>query len=137
MSRVTQCRREHASLPADDPEYFDVPYRGVTAYARTKRMQVALTPILARHWADDDVRVYAMHPRWSDTPGVATSLPAFRALTGPLLRTPEQGADTGQGTANGSANASGATAPIRSGSTTREAQRSGSACSVIGNRGSC
>lgn len=81
-------------LPTDDPEYFDEPYRGVTAYARTKRMQVALTPILARHWADDGVRVYCMHPGWSDTPGVAASLPAFRALTGPLLRTPEQGADT-------------------------------------------
>ena len=82
------------SLPADDPEYLDEPYSGATAYARTKRMQVALTPILARHWADDGVRVYAMHPGWSDTPGVAASLPAFRALTGPLLRTPEQGADT-------------------------------------------
>ncbi|WAC90038.1 SDR family NAD(P)-dependent oxidoreductase [Mycobacterium sp. Aquia_213] len=82
------------SLPTDDPEYFDEPYRGVTAYARTKRMQVALTPILARHWADDGIRVCAMHPGWADTPGVATSLPAFRALTGPLLRTPEQAADT-------------------------------------------
>ncbi len=82
------------SLPADDPEYFDEPYSGVTAYARTKRMQVALTPILARHWADDNIRVYAMHPGWADTPGVATSLPAFRSLTGPLLRTPEQAADT-------------------------------------------
>ena len=82
------------ALPADDPEYFDEPYSGVTAYARTKRMQVALTPILARHWADDNVRVYAMHPGWADTPGVATSLPAFRSLTGPLLRTPEQAADT-------------------------------------------
>nr|BBX77995.1 hypothetical protein MFLOJ_17820 [Mycobacterium florentinum] len=82
------------SLPTDDPEYFDEPYRGATAYARTKRMQVVLTPILARHWADDGVRVYSMHPGWSDTPGVAASLPAFRALTGPLSRTPEQGVDT-------------------------------------------
>jgi dehydrogenase/reductase SDR family member 12 len=82
------------SLPADDPEYFDEPYSGVTAYARTKRMQVALAPILARHWADDNVRVYAMHPGWADTPGVASSLQGFRAVTGPLLRTPEQGADT-------------------------------------------
>ncbi|WAJ46768.1 SDR family NAD(P)-dependent oxidoreductase [Mycobacterium sp. Aquia_216] len=82
------------SLPADDPEYVDEPYRGVSAYARTKRMQVALTPILARHWADDNIRVYSMHPGWADTPGVAASLPGFRSLTGPLLRTPEQGADT-------------------------------------------
>ncbi|BBY21726.1 SDR family NAD(P)-dependent oxidoreductase [Mycobacterium stomatepiae] len=82
------------SLPADDPEYFDEPYSGVAAYARTKRMQVALAPILARHWADDNIHVYSMHPGWADTPGVAASLPGFRSITGPLLRTPEQGADT-------------------------------------------
>ena len=35
-----------------------------------------------------------MHPGWADTPGVATSLPGFRLVTGPLLRTPEEGADT-------------------------------------------
>ncbi len=82
------------SLPTDDPEYLDGRYSGVTAYARTKRMQVALTPILARRWAGEHIRVYSMHPGWADTPGVATSLPAFRNLTGPLLRTPEQAADT-------------------------------------------
>jgi len=82
------------SLPTDDPEYLDGRYSGVTAYARTKRMQVALTPILARRWAGEHIRVYSMHPGRADTPGVATSLPAFRNLTGPLLRTPEQAADT-------------------------------------------
>jgi hypothetical protein len=35
-----------------------------------------------------------MHPGWADTPGVASSLPGFRAVTRRLLRTPEQGADT-------------------------------------------
>jgi dehydrogenase/reductase SDR family member 12 len=82
------------SLPTDDPEYLDGRYSGVTAYARTKRMQVALTPILARRWAGQHIRVYSMHPGWADTPGLATSLPAFRKLTGPLLRTPEEAADT-------------------------------------------
>jgi dehydrogenase/reductase SDR family member 12 len=82
------------SLQADDPEYQRGHYRGVTAYARTKRMQVAFTPILARRWASQDVRVYSMHPGWADTPGVATAIPGFRAVTGPLLRTPEEGADT-------------------------------------------
>lgn len=82
------------SLPADDPEYLDGTYSGVTAYARTKRMQVALTPVLARRWAGEGIRVYSMHPGWADTPGVATSLPGFRRLTGPLLRTAEEGADT-------------------------------------------
>jgi dehydrogenase/reductase SDR family protein 12 len=81
-------------LPAADPEYRDGRYRGAIAYARTKRIQVAFTPILARRWIDQGVRVYAMHPGWADTPGVATSLPAFRTLTGPLLRSPEEGADT-------------------------------------------
>jgi dehydrogenase/reductase SDR family member 12 len=82
------------SLPTDDPEYSDGQYRGVTAYARTKRIQVALTPVLARRWASQNIRVYSMHPGWADTPGVAASLPGFRMLTGPILRTPEQGADT-------------------------------------------
>jgi len=82
------------SLPTDDPEYQDGRYRGATAYARTKRIQVALTPILARRWAGQHIRVYSMHPGWADTPGVAAALPGFRMLTGPILRTPEEGADT-------------------------------------------
>ncbi|MDT5347263.1 MAG: dehydrogenase/reductase family er 12 [Mycobacterium sp.] len=79
-------------LPVQDPEYRTGRYRGAIAYARTKRMQVAFTPILARRWAG--ISVYCMHPGWADTPGVASALPGFRALTGPLLRTAEEGADT-------------------------------------------
>lgn len=82
------------ALPVDDPEYRIGPYRGATAYARTKRMQVALTPVLAERWKPEGISVYCMHPGWSDTPGVVTSLPTFRKLTKPLLRTAEQGADT-------------------------------------------
>jgi dehydrogenase/reductase SDR family member 12 len=82
------------SLPADDPEYRTGRYSGATAYARTKRLQVAFTPILARRWGGRHISVYAMHPGWADTPGVATSLPGFRRLTGPILRTPQEGADT-------------------------------------------
>jgi NAD(P)-dependent dehydrogenase (short-subunit alcohol dehydrogenase family) len=82
------------ALPADDPEYRTGRYRGVTAYARTKRIQVALTPILADRWAPQGISVYCMHPGWTDTPGVADSLPGFRRLTGPVLRSPAQGADT-------------------------------------------
>jgi dehydrogenase/reductase SDR family member 12 len=81
-------------LPAADPEYRDGRYRGAIAYARTKRIQVGFTPILARRWIEKGVRVYSMHPGWADTPGVATSLPAFRTITGPLLRSPEEGGDT-------------------------------------------
>jgi dehydrogenase/reductase SDR family protein 12 len=79
-------------LPVNDPEYRNGRYRGAIAYARTKRMQVAFTPILARRWAR--LGLYSMHPGWADTPGVALALPGFRTLTGPLLRTAEQGADT-------------------------------------------
>ncbi len=40
------------------------------------------------------IAVHAMHPGWADTPGVRRSLPTFRRVTGPLLRSAEQGADT-------------------------------------------
>lgn len=79
-------------LPVNDPEYLGSRYRSAIAYARTKRIQVAFTPILARRWPG--IRVYCMHPGWADTPGVAASLPGFKKLTGPLLRTAEEGADT-------------------------------------------
>lgn len=82
------------SIQVDDPEYRQGDYRGAVAYAGTKRMQVALTPILARRWAEQNVSVYSMHPGWVATPGVAASLPGFQRLTAPILRSPAQGADT-------------------------------------------
>ncbi|MGV9798316.1 SDR family NAD(P)-dependent oxidoreductase [Mycobacterium sp. NPDC003449] len=81
-------------LDSDDIEYRTEPYRGATAYARSKRIQVALTPLLAQRWARQSVTVAAMHPGWADTPGIAQALPGFRRLTRPILRTPEQAADT-------------------------------------------
>ena len=36
----------------------------------------------------------AMHPGWADTPGVRSSIPLFARITGPVLRTAEEGADT-------------------------------------------
>ncbi|GAB2996837.1 SDR family NAD(P)-dependent oxidoreductase [Amycolatopsis acidiphila] len=81
-------------LPTGDLEYRDGSYRGATAYARTKRVQVALLPILAQRWAADGIRVHGTHPGWADTPGVADSLPGFHRLTGRILRDPAQGADT-------------------------------------------
>ena len=77
-------------LPTDDPEYRHGTYRGATAYARSKRIQVALTPILAQRWGAGGITVASMHPGWADTPGVATSLPGFRRLTAPLLRAPNR-----------------------------------------------
>lgn len=82
------------SLPVDDPEFERGTYRGAVAYARSKRMQVELAPILDRRWSPDRISTFVMHPGWADTPGLARSLPAFRTLTRPFLRPPEAGADT-------------------------------------------
>jgi dehydrogenase/reductase SDR family protein 12 len=35
-----------------------------------------------------------MHPGWTDTVGMRTWMPVFRALTRPVIRSAEQGADT-------------------------------------------
>ncbi|MEJ2886879.1 SDR family NAD(P)-dependent oxidoreductase [Actinomycetospora aeridis] len=83
-----------ASLPTDDPEFRSGTYSGGAAYARTKRMQVVLAELLADDLASDGIVVHSMHPGWADTPGVASSMPGFHRVTGPLLRTDEQGADT-------------------------------------------
>jgi dehydrogenase/reductase SDR family protein 12 len=69
-------------------------YDGTVAYARAKRAQVALNIAWAEHDAATNVDFLAMHPGWADTPGVVTSLPTFHKIMGPLLRSPEQGADT-------------------------------------------
>jgi dehydrogenase/reductase SDR family member 12 len=69
-------------------------YNGVTAYARAKRAQVALSREWARRFPAGDVAFHAMHPGWADTPGLATMLPGFHRVMQPLLRTPGQGADT-------------------------------------------
>lgn len=81
-------------LPLDDPEYTRSAYSGSVAYARTKRMQVHLAEAWARELAGEEVAVHSTHPGWADTPGVQTSLPVFRKVTGPFLRSAEEGADT-------------------------------------------
>ncbi len=81
-------------LRTDDPEYREGEYRGATAYARTKRMQVTLVPLLAERYASQGIGVHGMHPGWADTPGVSGSLPGFHRLTRGFLRTSAEGADT-------------------------------------------
>lgn len=76
-------------------------YDGVRAYARAKRAQVVLAHEWSRRWGPLGVASYAMHPGWVDTPGLASGLPFFRL--GPLLRTPEEGADTAVWLAAGAA----------------------------------
>jgi NAD(P)-dependent dehydrogenase (short-subunit alcohol dehydrogenase family) len=54
--------------------------------------------VLSEEWAmrlrEAGVVVHAMHPGWADTPGLEVGLPGFRRVLGPLLRTPDEGADT-------------------------------------------
>ena len=86
-----------------DPEHYD----GVRAYARAKRAQVVLAREWSRRWSACGVASYAMHPGWVDTPGLASGLPSFTYL-GPLLRRPEEGADTAVWLAAGAARPSAA-----------------------------
>ncbi|MHB1854503.1 MAG: SDR family NAD(P)-dependent oxidoreductase [Acidimicrobiales bacterium] len=67
-------------------------YRGATAYSRAKRAQVALAHRFAERLPGR--AVHAMHPGWVDTPALHESLPRFEKTLRPLLRRPEEGADT-------------------------------------------
>jgi NAD(P)-dependent dehydrogenase (short-subunit alcohol dehydrogenase family) len=69
-------------------------YDGTKAYARCKRAQVVLAEEWTRELLDTGIAVNAMHPGWADTPGLRSALPGFSRVVGPLLRTPEEGADT-------------------------------------------
>ena len=47
-------------------------------------------------WAErvPETEFVAMHPGWADTPGVQESIPGFRRVTAPILRSAREGADT-------------------------------------------
>jgi NAD(P)-dependent dehydrogenase (short-subunit alcohol dehydrogenase family) len=81
-------------LDVDRLEMPEAGYDGVVAYARAKRAQVTLAELMAERLAPRKVVVHSMHPGWAETPGVARSLPTFRKVMSPLLRTAEDGADT-------------------------------------------
>ncbi|MFP5489812.1 MAG: SDR family NAD(P)-dependent oxidoreductase, partial [Acidimicrobiia bacterium] len=68
-------------------------YGGSEQYARAKRAQVTMTELWSQRVAASKVVFHAMHPGWADTPGVEASLPGFRKVMGPLLRSADQGAD--------------------------------------------
>jgi dehydrogenase/reductase SDR family member 12 len=70
------------------------PFDGRVAYARSKRAEVVLAERWAEELAGSGVVVHAMHPGWAATPGIKSSMPTFERVMRPLLRTPEQGADT-------------------------------------------
>jgi NAD(P)-dependent dehydrogenase (short-subunit alcohol dehydrogenase family) len=67
-------------------------YNGTRQYAYAKRAQVTLNEMWAQK--EPNIAFVAMHPGWADTPGVQDSIPLFRTVTKPILRTAEQGADT-------------------------------------------
>lgn len=68
-------------------------YDGSRAYARAKRAQVVTAELLADEYRGR-ASVHSMHPGWVKTPILEEGLPLFNRLLGPILRTPEQGADT-------------------------------------------
>jgi dehydrogenase/reductase SDR family protein 12 len=70
------------------------PYRGAAVYSQAKRAQIVLGGEWGRRLAPLGVAVHVMHPGWVDTPGLVSGMPRFHRLMGPLLRTPEEGADT-------------------------------------------
>lgn len=80
-------------LDVDSVEMSAGHYRGARAYARAKRAQVTLTEQWARR-SSEPVQFHCMHPGWADTPGVQHSMPTFRAVTRPILRSADEGADT-------------------------------------------
>jgi len=81
-------------LRVDDLQSEQGDFDGPTVYARTKRAEVVLTELWAQRLAGTGVTAHAMHPGWADTAGVRSSLPRFYRVTRPLLRSPDQGADT-------------------------------------------
>ena len=60
------------------------------------RPQVALTERFSERWAaaGQRTRAYAMHPGWTETEGVKTSIPGFYATFKNKLRNLQQGCDT-------------------------------------------
>jgi dehydrogenase/reductase SDR family protein 12 len=82
------------SVPCHDLESERVEYSPKGLYASTKREQVVLAELWARRLEDSGVVVSAMHPGWAATPGLGGAMPAFSALTRPIIRDAGQGADT-------------------------------------------
>ena len=81
-------------LDAGDLQLTQRDFDGPRFYAHVKRIQVILAEELAARAEGSGVAYASMHPGWADTPGLRKSLPRFRRIVGPLLRSPEQGADT-------------------------------------------
>ena len=81
-------------LDVEDLELTRREFNGTSFYAHAKRIQVILAGQLDVRLDPLGISVHSMHPGWVDTPGVVDSLPTFHRLTGPILRSPAEGADT-------------------------------------------
>jgi dehydrogenase/reductase SDR family protein 12 len=80
------------AVDLDDTAWERRGWDGVRAYAQAKRAQVDLVAEATAR-GESPLQV-AVHPGWAATPGVTDALPGFDRVMGPLLRTPEQGADS-------------------------------------------
>ena len=85
------------AIDLDDLQWETETFSGPRAYARVKRVQVALVREWGRRlravgWAG--VTINAMHPGWADTPGLAEQLPEFYDRMRPVLRSAAEGVDT-------------------------------------------
>ena len=82
-------------LRADDPEYLDGEYSRTTAYARSKRAQVELLPLLARAGGRPPASGCTRRTPAGPTPlAWSTRCRGSTSSPGPLLRDAEGGADT-------------------------------------------
>jgi len=78
-----------------DPDFSSFKeWDGTTAYAMTKRQQVALCEKFSLVYKDTPIRFVSMHPGWVDTPQVQKEMPDFYKAYHKNLRTPKEGADT-------------------------------------------
>ena len=81
-------------LDVDDLQLQNREFRGDHFYAHTKRIEVILAEQITERYGAKGITGHSSHPGWAYTAGMAEALPRFHKLTGPILRTAEQGADT-------------------------------------------
>jgi len=78
-----------------DPDFSSFKeWDGNTAYAITKRQQIALCEKFSLVYKDTPIKFFSLHPGWVDTPQLQRAMPDFHKTHQKQLRTPEQGADT-------------------------------------------
>lgn len=87
------------NLVIDDMQCENVKkFDGMVQYARDKRRQVVIGEALADEFGRSEqtknIGVYSMHPGWTETEGVKSSIPDFYSKLQSKFRSLEQGTDT-------------------------------------------